>query len=161
MKKIILISSILIISFCFVSCPSAPPEDVDSTNTIEKTTFKEVSQPYLDKYGEPDLKTTSGNDIIWEWDTEEKLIQVTFFEDTIYNTGWKSYETSWKEFHHVSQPYLDKYGPPEGEIKYDSGDYHTVDWWWYSKGFEVTFIDSPYDDIRGWMVESTYTFEPI
>lgn len=64
-------------------------------------------------------------------------------------------------FDEVSQPYLDKYGPPEETSKYDSGDYHSVKSWWWSKGFEVTFLDSPYDEVSGWKVDSTYSFAPI
>ena len=61
-------------------------------------------------------------------------------------------------FEEVSQPYLDKYGLPEDIYKYDSDCYHTVDWWWWSKGFSVTFIDSCYDDVSGWGVDSEYSF---
>ncbi len=61
----------------------------------------------------------------------------------------------------VSGPYLDRYGQPEDVYRYDSGDYHSVDWWWWSKGFRVAFIDSPYDEIPGWSVDSTWSFPPI
>ena len=64
-------------------------------------------------------------------------------------------------FEEVSQPYLDKYGTQEDFYTYDSEDYHTVDWWWWSKGFEVTFSDTPYNDTKGWCVDSEYTFPPI
>ena len=64
-------------------------------------------------------------------------------------------------FESVSQPYLDQYGEPEEVDKYNSEDYHTVDWWYWTQGFEVSFIDSPYDDTYGWRVDSTYEFEPI
>ena len=47
-------------------------------------------------------------------------------------------------FEEVSQPYLDTYGEPEEVSKYTSASYSTVDWWW-TKGFEVTFLDSAYD----------------
>ena len=61
-------------------------------------------------------------------------------------------------FETVSQPYLDKYGYPEDIYKYDSDCYHTINWWWWSKGFSVTFIDSCYDDVSGWGVDSEYSF---
>ncbi len=66
-------------------------------------------------------------------------------------------------FEEVSQPYLDLYGTPEDIYTYDSnsGDYHAVDWWWWSKGFEVSFSNTPYDDINGWIVNSEYTFPPF
>ena len=64
-------------------------------------------------------------------------------------------------FDEVSQPYLDQYGQPEDVYKYDSGDYHTVDWWWWSQGFMVGFANTPYDGIDGWAVDNTYTFPPI
>ena len=64
-------------------------------------------------------------------------------------------------FEEVSQPYLDTYGEPEEVMKYTSADYSTVNWWWWTKGFEVTFLDSAYDDVNGWTVDSTYEFDPI
>ena len=64
-------------------------------------------------------------------------------------------------FDEVSQPYLDQYGQPEDVYKYDSDDYHTVDWWWWSQGFMVGFANTPYDSIDGWAVDNTYTFPPI
>jgi hypothetical protein len=64
-------------------------------------------------------------------------------------------------FEEVSQPYLDQYGPAEEDSTYTSGSYSSIDWWWWTKGFEVTFLDSPYDDVLGWTVDSTYSFDPI
>ena len=64
-------------------------------------------------------------------------------------------------FDEVSKPYLDQYGPAEEINKYTSSDYNSVDWWWWSKGFEVTFVDTSWDDVNGWKVESTYSFTPI
>jgi len=64
-------------------------------------------------------------------------------------------------FEEVSKPYLDKYGVAEETSKYTSGNCSTVDWWWWTKGFEVSFEDSPYDEVNGWTVSSTYEFDPI
>ncbi len=64
-------------------------------------------------------------------------------------------------FEEVSQPYLNQYGQPEDIYTYDSGDYHTVDWWWWSRGFMVGFANTPYDGVDGWGVDNTYTFPPI
>ncbi len=64
-------------------------------------------------------------------------------------------------FADVSQPYLDRRGPPEEVSTYTSADYKTVDWWWWTQGFEVTFLDTIWDDVNGWTVDSEYTFEPI
>ena len=61
----------------------------------------------------------------------------------------------------VSQPYLDANGPPEEVTTYTSGAYQAVDWWWWTKGLEVSFINSPYDDYAGWRVDSIYRFTPI
>jgi len=66
-------------------------------------------------------------------------------------------------FEEVSQPYLDQYGPPEDVYIYKSsgGRYWcSIDWWWYSKGFQVTFLWIVYDEELGWRVASTYTFPP-
>ena len=64
-------------------------------------------------------------------------------------------------FAEVSQPYLDQYGQPEEVTEYISSDYHTIDWWWWTKGFMVGFANTPYDGIDGWAVDNTYSFSPI
>jgi len=61
-------------------------------------------------------------------------------------------------FDEVSQPYFDRYGQPEDVYTYDSGNYQSVSWWWWSKGFNVDFVRI---DWTNWKVGSTYTFEPI
>lgn len=70
-------------------------------------------------------------------------------------------EKTYHSFEEVSQPYLDKYGPPEETNSYISGSYESINWWWWSQGFMVNFKDSPYDSVWGWVVGHTYTFEPI
>jgi len=64
-------------------------------------------------------------------------------------------------FAEVSKPYLDQYGAAEDVNEYTSASYHSIDWWWWTKGFEVSFLDTTYDDVNGWTVESTYSFTPI
>ena len=66
-------------------------------------------------------------------------------------------------FEDVSQPYLEQYGQPKPEdiYEYISGSYHSIDWWWWHQGFSVNFLLSPYDDIYGWTIDSTYSFPPI
>lgn len=64
-------------------------------------------------------------------------------------------------FENVSQPYLDLYGPPEETSEYNTSGYHTVDWWWWSLGHQVTFADIEGDGVNGWTVFSTYDFDPI
>ena len=64
-------------------------------------------------------------------------------------------------FEEVSSSYRSQYGTPEEVQEFISGDYHTIDWWWWCQGFEVSFINSPYDDVYGWDVQSTYSFSPI
>jgi len=64
-------------------------------------------------------------------------------------------------FNDVSQPYLNRYGQPEDTSTFTSGNYQVIDWWWWSKGFMVSFINSPYDNTNGWRVDSTYSFSPI
>jgi hypothetical protein len=61
-------------------------------------------------------------------------------------------------FEQVSQPYIDLYGQPEEIESYNSDCYHTVDWWYWSIGFEVSFIDTCYDEVIGWRVNSEYHF---
>jgi hypothetical protein len=76
---------------------------------------------------------------------------------SVYDTTQNTYVT----FESVSKPYRDKYGPPEDEYKYNSSSYNSVNWWWWSKGFNVTFVESIYDDVYGWTVDSTYSFTPF
>ena len=64
-------------------------------------------------------------------------------------------------FAEVSKPYLDSYGEPEDVYTFTSGNFQSIDWWWWSQGFEITFEDSPYDDVYGWAVSSTYSFSPL
>lgn len=52
-----------------------------------------------------------------------------------------------------------QHGPPEEVNTYDSSDYHSVDWWYWSKGINYTFT-------WGSLIEegcdvSRYTFDPI
>lgn len=77
------------------------------------------------------------------------------FNDFEYDPG------EWISFEDVSAPYLKTYGPPEETTEYDSPDYHSIDWWWWSKGFMVCFLCTTYDDIYGWTVDHTYSFDPI
>ena len=71
------------------------------------------------------------------------------------------YVPPYKSFEEVSKPYLDQYGSPEDVNEYTSDCYHLIEWWWWSKGFETSFLDSCYDDVNGWTVDSTYSFSPI
>ena len=64
-------------------------------------------------------------------------------------------------FAEVSQPYRNKYGRPEDIYEFTSSGYLAVDWWWWSKGFSVTFVDTIYDNHRGWQVENEYSFPPV
>jgi len=64
-------------------------------------------------------------------------------------------------FEEVSAPYLEAYGPPEEINEYVSSAYHSIDWWWWTRGVMVCFVDSEYDDVDGWTVDSTYYFPPI
>jgi hypothetical protein len=54
----------------------------------------------------------------------------------------------------VSRPFLDKYGPPEKIKSYTSGKYNTINYWWWTQMYEVTFMETLYDDVNGWKVES-------
>lgn len=51
-----------------------------------------------------------------------------------------------------------KYGAPEEISNYESGGYHSTDWWYWTKGIEFTFVWG--NNVSGCEV-STYTFEPI
>ncbi len=64
-------------------------------------------------------------------------------------------------FPEVTQPYRNRYGRPEDIYEFTSSGYKSVDWWWWSKGFSVTFVDTIYDNHRGWRVENEYSFPPV
>lgn len=64
-------------------------------------------------------------------------------------------------FQEVSQKYLDTYGPAEEVYNYVTNDAFYVDWVWWKKGFEVTFANTPYDNVNGWIVQSEYSFPPV
>ena len=85
------------------------------------------------------------------------------FDITDYTTDIPETELApFVSFESVSQPYLNIYGAPEEISTFTSGsDYTMIDWWWWSKGFEVTFANTTYDDVNGWCVDSTYTFDPM
>jgi len=51
--------------------------------------------------------------------------------------------------------YYAAYGPPEEIIRYDSDNYHSHDWWYWSRGFCVTFT------WNGCCEVSTYSFTPM
>jgi hypothetical protein len=51
-----------------------------------------------------------------------------------------------------------RHGAPEEVNTYNSGDYHNVDWWYWSKGIEFSFTWGK--NVDGCEV-STYTFTPI
>ena len=128
--------------------------------SLGNISFEEVSLPYLDEYGDPnkvlDLETSQ----FWYWYFETESLVVFF--STSYEGDWEVIsEETFYTFAQISQPYLDQYGPPEEINEYTSSDYHSIDWWWWSKGFQVTFLWTTYDDIRGWTVDSTYSFSPI
>ena len=48
-------------------------------------------------------------------------------------------------FEEVSAPYYQTYGEPEGVTGYKTSTNHTIKWWWYTQGYQVTFqkIRSP------------------
>lgn len=72
-------------------------------------------------------------------------------------------EPPYVTFAEVSAPYLESYGPPEEVSTYEAadGNYTSIHWWWYTRGFEVSFLETEYDNVNGWTVDSTYTFDPI
>lgn len=133
-------------------------------------TFAEISQPYLDAYGEPDEMRREGSSsdfiVYWEWHYDTFTYEVSFWR---FGGVWEvRYENRIYTFANVSQPYLNEYGTPEEVGEFISGNYHlidwyhTIDWWWWCPiGFVVRFINSSYDDVSGWAVDSTNNFAPI
>lgn len=89
------------------------------------------------------------------------LISVVLFVLACPIDDYDTSEMDCKTFEEISQPYLDQYGPAEDVDEYKSDDYHSIDWWWWSKGFMVCFLWTTYDDICGWTVDHTYSFTPF
>lgn len=131
-----------------------------SCDLLTGPSFEEVSQPYLARYGDPDDVSDYGDSVFWTWDLGGEMLTVFFSQDVPGSWSVAS-EERWHDFAQISQPYLDQYGPAEEVQEYKSADYWTIDWWWWTKGFEVTFLSTSYDDVRGWVVDSTYSFTPI
>lgn len=156
MKRIALLF-LIILMFLLSGCDWENDGNGGSGSAI---TFEEVSQSYLDQYGQPGETSGSGGSIWWTWDLADRMLTVFFHEN--YQGDWKvAGEEYWYTFEQISKPYLDQYGPPEDLYEYESPDYHSIDWWWWSRGFEVTFLWTTYDDVRGWVVDSTYSFPPF
>lgn len=173
MKKLInWIMGVLIISVFLMaaSCPGGIEENPFETDTTEEVapaeeaiTFEEVSQPYLDQYGEPTEKRNNPySDSLksWNWDFGDRMFGVCFSLSSVTKSWRVMYEHFWHTFDQISQPYLDQYGSPEDVYEYKSSDYHSIDWWWWGRGFSVTFVGS--QSLSGnWWVDSTFKFPPI
>jgi len=101
--------------------------------------------------------------VFWSCDLWDQIPTTTVEAEEEEEEEEEEVERVFITFASVSQSYRNTYGEPEEINTYDSfeDDYHTIDWWYWTQGFEVSFIDSPYDDTYGWRVDSEYTFEPI
>jgi len=64
-------------------------------------------------------------------------------------------------FEDVSASYLSTYGSPEDEYIYESTGYCSIDWWWWSQGFMVNFVNDRGNKEYGWVVDHEYSFSPI
>jgi len=64
-------------------------------------------------------------------------------------------------FEDVSAPYLEEYGSPESISGYSSTGYHSIDWWWWSRGVMVCFVTTSNDGVYGWYVNYTYSFDSM
>ncbi|MBT3202596.1 MAG: hypothetical protein HN350_22070 [Phycisphaerales bacterium] len=125
-------------------------------------TFEEVSQPYIDQYGEPVIKDERYTPSLWwHWDLNDHMLCVYLHGD--YYGSWEAQESTWYTFSQISQPFLDQYGQPEEVSEYNSANYHSIDWWWWSRGFEVTFLCTAPSAalVQDWAVDSTYSFSPV
>jgi len=122
-------------------------------------TFEQITLPFIKEHGQPDEIHKGYGYEYWYWYFDKNSIVAKFSSD--YRDFWESSWTTFYTFEQISQPYIDKYGEPEEVNEYFSIDYWSIDWWWWSKGIEVTFLDTEYDDTFGWIVDSIYTFTPI
>ncbi|MBA7558070.1 hypothetical protein ES705_50859 [subsurface metagenome] len=94
---------LVILMFVLSGCDWENDGNGGSGSTI---TFEEVSQPYIDQYGQPDERSGSGGSIWWTWDLTDRMFTVFFYES--YDGAWEAAdEEYWFTFEQVSQPYLD------------------------------------------------------
>ncbi|MBA7707422.1 hypothetical protein ES703_116294 [subsurface metagenome] len=127
--------------------------------------FAQVTQPYLDQYGEPDdIHDDQGHAFHYVWYLENSIFVAIFTNviDGIPTSSWRMHwESFFYSFEYVSQPYLDKYGPVEYIYTRSDGLY--IEWWWYMQGFMVSFSRGGYfyHDIYSWKVWETDEFPPI
>lgn len=82
----------------------------------------------------------------------------TLPNDTVNDTIPESEVISFED---ISQEWVDTYGEPEDVYEFSSSGYYSVDYWWWTQGFAVGFVWNDWDDIYGWYVDWTYSFNPI
>jgi len=152
MKKKIIIYILVSFVLFFSSCEIFEP----------KITLSQMIESLTQQYGEPDYQeysSYSSDTYRLKWYFDDHNHCVTLWE---YKGSWdilSEYDSF--TFDQVSKLYRDSKGEPEEVETFTSGNYETIDWWYWSQGFEVSFINSPYDDVIGWRVENIYTFSPI
>lgn len=120
MKSIILLIALMVSALCFWGCPSAPTINILGPE-VEKPlpengylSFAEVSQPYLEQYGEPEkiyeyADTNEFCYVEYWWDSQGFM--VCFVQTASDDYSWSVYHNSeWITLEEVLQPYLDLYG---------------------------------------------------
>ncbi len=108
----------LLLTSIFIGCPSAPYEPIDNENIPDDSyiTFDEVSQSYLDLYGEPEkienwYEALDFYYVEWWWKTQG--IMVCFVQTSSNNFRWSiDHISEWIALEEVVQPYIDLYGEP-------------------------------------------------
>jgi hypothetical protein len=64
-------------------------------------------------------------------------------------------------FEEISMPYFLDRGAPEYVATAEFFTRTEVDWWYWSQGFEVSFVDDSTDDVNGWKELSSQKFPPV
>lgn len=164
MKKTLIVLVLLVVGIIsFIGCSNPYALDYDFSSDYSDPVlepFEEISQPYREQYGEPDTIEHSGESFTyWHYDDiDGQSLQIRFYEGY---SEWSVSVEFYYTFDQVTAPYIARYGQPEEITTYDSSGYHSVDYWWWSQGISVDFLNTTYDDHLGWVVDSTYTFSPI
>lgn len=151
MKKLIFAVVVLVIALS--GCSNLLMPEVES--------FETVSSEVESMYGEPNrTENIIAGVIYWYYDDVDNHTILAAFRES-WDGSWSYTVDTYQTFEQVVSETVAEYGQPEDIESYDSSNYKTVDYWYWSRGICFTFKWTTYDDTLGWVLDSTYTFTPF